>query len=243
MNRNGAAPYALPCRPHRAVSIPIDIVYTFERVLGPDFGSPAQTAFRFVDKVEAIDDNSVRFTLKSPNVDFPLLLGDPINVGLIIPHDRTLEELTAQPSGTGPFKLTEFLAGESATFVRNDNYWRAGLPYLDGVKHFYMPELATQVAALTSGTIDLIWQLNTESVAALEGNPDAVVTEVNSGFYQPIIMRLDQEPFTDVRVRQAFKYATVRAGMVQAVLQGKGVVGNDQPLPPPASLCCRLASL
>ncbi|MFZ4660782.1 MAG: ABC transporter substrate-binding protein [Caldilineaceae bacterium] len=209
-----------------------DVVYSFERILGPDFGSPAQTAFRFVEKVEAVDDYTVRFILKSPNVDFPLLLGDPVNVGVIIPHDRTPEALTAEPSGTGPFRLTAFVPGESATFTRNESYWRTGMPYLDEVKHFYMPEQATQVAALTSGTIDLIWQLTTESMATLTGNPDVVIEQVESGAYQPIIMRLDQEPFTDVRVRQAFKYATDRAGMVQGVLQGNGVIGNDQPLPP-----------
>jgi peptide/nickel transport system substrate-binding protein len=209
-----------------------DVVHSFERILGPDFGSTAQTAFGFVESVTATDDYTVEFRLKSVNVDFPLLLGDPINAGFIIPHDLTIEELTAQPSGTGPFRLTEFVPGESATFARYENYWRSGMPYLDGIQHFYMPELSTQVAALTSGTIDVIWQLTAETIPALEGNPDIVVEEVDSGSYQPIIMRLDQEPFTDVRVRQAFKYATDRPGMVQAVLQGRGVVGNDQPLPP-----------
>lgn len=209
-----------------------DVVYTFDRILGEDFGSPAQTAFQFIEKVEAVDDYTVRFLLKSPNVDLPLLLGDPINVGVIIPHDRTPEELTETPSGTGPFRLTEFLPGESATFTRNESYWREGMPYLDGVQHFYMPEIATQIAALTSGTIDMIWQLTVENLPNVEGNPDLVVVEVDSGAYQPIIMRLDQEPFTDVRVRQAFKYAIDRAGMVQGVLQGKGVIGNDQPIPP-----------
>lgn len=88
------------------------------------------------------------------------------------------------------------------------------------------------MAALSSGTVDLLWQLTAESVPALSGDSAVVVTEVASGFYQPIIMRIDQEPFTDGRVRQAFKYATDRQGMVQAVLQGQGVIGNDQPLPP-----------
>lgn len=213
-----------------------DVVHTFARILGPDFGSPAQGAFRFVEKAEAVDDGSpqgaVRFTLKSPHVDFPLLLGDPVNMALIMPHDRTVDELVAAPSGTGPFRFQEFVPGESLTVVRNESYWRPGQPYLDEVRFVVMPEMSNQVAALSSGTVDLLWQLTAESVPALSGDSAVVVTEVASGFYQPIIMRIDQEPFTDGRVRQAFKYATDRQGMVQAVLQGQGVIGNDQPLPP-----------
>ncbi|MBI1298539.1 hypothetical protein GC175_26700 [bacterium] len=209
-----------------------DVVHTFERILGPNFGSTAQTAFQFVESVTALDDYTVEFRLKSANVDFPLLLGDPVNAAIIIPHDLTIDELTVQPSGTGPFRLTEFVASESATFTRYESYWRSDMPYLDGIQHFYMPEISTQVAALTSGAIDVIWQLTAETIPALESTPSIVVEEVDSGSYQPIIMRLGQEPFTDVRVRQAFKYATNRPGMVQAVLQGRGVVGNDQPLPP-----------
>lgn len=219
-----------------------DVIHTFERILGPNFGSTAQTAFQFVESVTALDEYTVKFRLKSANVDFPLLLGDPINAAVIIPHDLTIEELTVQPSGTGPFRLTEFVAGESATFTRYENYWRNDMPYLDGVQHFYMPEISTQVAALTSGTIDVIWQLTAETIPALKSTPDIVVEEVDSGSYQPIIMRLDQEPFTDVRVRQAFKHATDRPGMVQAVLQGRGVVGNDQPLPPNHPFAADLAA-
>ncbi|MCB0129173.1 MAG: hypothetical protein KDE58_43200, partial [Caldilineaceae bacterium] len=191
-----------------------DVVHNFERILGEDFGSQAQTAFAFVAGAEAVDEYTVRITLSNPNVDFPLLLGDPINSLFIAPHDRTWEELATQPSGTGPFQLTEYLPGESATLIRNENYWQEGLPYLDALQFLYMPEAATQVAALTSGTIDLIWQLTTDSVDALAGDPNVVVEEVASGSYQPIVMRLDQEPFTDTRVRQAFKYATNREGMV-----------------------------
>lgn len=219
-----------------------DVVYTFERILGPNFGSTAQTAFGFVESVIAVDEYTVEFRLKSANADFPLLLGDPINAGFIIPHDLTIEELTAQSSGSGPFRLTEFVPGESATFERYENYWRSDMPYLDGIQHFYMPELSTQIAALTSGTIDVIWQLTAETIPTLEGTPDVIVEEVDSGSYQPIIMRLDQEPFTDVRVRNAFKYATDRPGMVQAVLQGRGVVGNDQPLPPKHPFAAELAA-
>ncbi len=209
-----------------------DVVHTFDRILGPDFGSTAQTAFQFVEGVTAIDEYSVEFRRKCAIVDLPLLLGDPTNAANIIPHDLSIEELSAQPSGTGPFRLTEFSPGEKASFTRYENYWRSGLPHLDGIQHFYMPEFSTQVAALTSGSIDMIWQLTAEIIPVLEGNPDLVVEEVQSGAYQPVIMRLDQEPFTDVRVRQAFKYAIDRPAMVQTVLQGRGVIGNDQPMPP-----------
>ncbi|MEZ4735998.1 MAG: ABC transporter substrate-binding protein [Caldilineaceae bacterium] len=207
-----------------------DVVYTFERILNPDLGAGVRSALTFIEGIEAIDDYTVRFLLNSPNVDLPLLAGMPDT--LIVPHDRTTEELAGEASGTGPFRIAEYMPGDHTTLVSNDAYWNEGIPYLDEIQHLYIPEMATQVAALTSGTIDVIWQLTSENIPLLETLPDASVEEVLGASYQPIIMQVDQAPFDDMRVRQALKYCVDRPGMMQAVLQGKGTVGNDQPITP-----------
>ena len=95
-----------------------------------------------------------------------------------------------------------------------------------------MSEPATQVAALTSGTIDLIVQIGVDSVAALEGTPDVEVLASNQGVYPIFVMRVDQKPFDDLRVRQAFKHALDRDALHKALMQGRGSVGNDQPVGP-----------
>ena len=207
-----------------------DVVYTFERILDPDLGSPARSVLGFVDRLEKVDDYTVNFYLKTPSADLPTSLGAVQN--RVVPHDRTAEQLAEEPLGTGPFTLAEYIPGDHTTLVRNEHYWEKDLPYLDKVRHVYMPEEATQIAALTAGSIDVMWQLGFENIPIVEKYPDTKVGEAPSGLYQDIVMRVTEEPFTDNRVRLALKYCVDREGMRQVVLRGRGDLGNDQPIPP-----------
>lgn len=207
-----------------------DVVYTFERILDEGFGSSFRSVLSSVERVEKVSDYVVSFHMKTPNADLDTILGSPM--AGIVPHDRKPEQLLEKPSGTGPFKLAEYAPGEHTKLVRNEEYWQKGLPYLDEVRQFYMPETATQVASLTGGTIDLLWQLSFENIAVVEGNPDVRIGEVRSGAYLPIVMKTTVEPFNDNRVRQALKYCVDRAGIRQVIASGHGDLGNDQPIPP-----------
>jgi peptide/nickel transport system substrate-binding protein len=207
-----------------------DVVYTFERILDPDLASPLRSPLSFLDRVELVDTYTARFHLNSANADLPLTLGAV--QARIVPHDRTVGQLEQDPTGTGPFKLADYEPGTHVRMVRNEDYWEEGLPYLEEVRQVYMPEEATQIAALTGGSIDMMWQLGFENLPQIEGHPDTVLGEARSGLYQPIVMRVTDEPFTDNRVRQALKLCVDRQDMRQAVSLGRGDLGNDQPIPP-----------
>lgn len=204
-----------------------DVVATFEPRLDPASGSRVATIFPFVDRVEAVDDTTVQFHLKSPYVDLAHILGV-----YIIPKDRSEEELTNEPAGTGPFRLAESLPGEQISVVRNEDYWQEGQPYLDEVRFVVMPESATRTNALLSGTLDLISEVDLESIAVLEEDARVRLIEGPAGSQTVFAMKVDEEPFDDVRVRQALKHCVDREAMIQTVLQGHGVVANDQSLPP-----------
>jgi len=208
-----------------------DVVYTFERLLDPKNAYPTAASFAFVDKVVAVDDNTVQFKLKSANVDFPLLLGDPFSGAFIVPHDRTTEQLTQATSGTGAYILKEYKMSEYSHLVRNPDYWRENSGYFDEIRHLYIADIATRVASLNSNELDVIFKLSS-SVMSTVNKEVAEVVSVISGGADPIVMSLAAEPFTDVRVRQAMKYLVDRQAMLQIVLQGQGVIGNDQHLSP-----------
>lgn len=207
-----------------------DVVYSYTRILDPALGSPTRTLLNGIASVTAVDEFTVLIQLTAP--DFSLiykLRWAPLS---ILPHDRSAEQLATAPSGTGPFMFVAHEPGTSMTFARNPNYWDADLPYLDEVHHLYLPESTTQIAGLTSDTLDVVTQLGVENIAALADNPLVKVHQGLASTYMVFAMRVDQEPFTDVRVRQALKLVMDRPGLVQGVLQGYGVVGNDQPIPP-----------
>jgi peptide/nickel transport system substrate-binding protein len=207
-----------------------DVVYTFERVLDPALGSPIRTNLTFLDGIEAVDDHTVLFRLNSPHVDFPTVVG--AYQLHIVPHDRTEEQLGSEALGTGPFRLAEFSPGDNIRFERNEEYWEEGLPYLDGLRQVHIPEQSTQIAALNGGTIEVMHDLGFESMSTVTADSTLKVAQSSSGSYQVIVMRVDQEPFTDNRVRQAMKLCCDRAAMLQVSVQGNGDMGNDQPVPP-----------
>ncbi|MCB0109399.1 MAG: hypothetical protein KDE53_25935, partial [Caldilineaceae bacterium] len=155
-----------------------DVVYSMEQLLNPDNAYIGAQGLSFVQGMAALDESTVEFTLSSPNMDFPIILATPQTSALIAPAGSTVETLNETSLGTGPFKLKEYLPGEQAIVVRNDSYWREELPYLDEIRLLLIPESAAQVAALTSGEIDLMWQLGTESIPALENVDGVEIVEV-----------------------------------------------------------------
>lgn len=215
---------------HGAAFTAQDVEYSINRLLDPALAAGVVGTLGAIDKMEIIDDFTIKFHLKAPNVVLPYILAGP-GIG-IVPHDRTTEDLRKEPAGTGAFILGERLPGERTVVKRNENYWDKERPYLDEVQLLVMPEVAGQVAALTSGTVDFIHQIGLESVTMLEGGTAVTVLESSQGVYPVFAMRVDQKPFDDLRVRQAFKHAIDRAALHQAMLQGRGAIGNDQPIGP-----------
>lgn len=128
--------------------------------------------------------------------------------------------------------LAERVPGERTVCKHNECYWDKERPYLDEVQLLMMPEPAGQIAAITSGTVDLIHSIGLESVPMLEGSPDVSVLESSQGNYPLFAMRADQKPFDDLRVRQALKHAVDRAALLTALMDGRGNIGNDQPIGP-----------
>lgn len=207
-----------------------DVVYTFERVLDPALGSPARTNVPYIESVEEVDTHTVRFHLSSPNAEFPSVMCT--YHFHIVPHDRTEQQIAEEALGTGPFRLVEYAPGDRIRFERNEDYWDEGLPYLDGLQQVHIPEQVTQLSALSAGSIDVMHNLGFENLATVEADPNLKVSQTPSGLYVPLVMRVSEEPFTDIRVRQALKLCVDRPGTLQLVTQGRGELGNDQPVPP-----------
>lgn len=215
---------------HGARLTATDVVYTFTRLLDPAVGSMLQPLLRFVDLVEAVDEYTVHFQLNSRNVDLPLLLAAP--QARILPHDYPAAQLLSQPSGTGPFLFVELLAGERISYARNPDYWAAAEIHLDELHHIAIPTFAAQVTALQQGAIDLLLDVASDRIDQLRATPAISVVEIASGRYQNLAMRVSEPPFDDLRVRQAIKACADRALLLQQAMNGRGTLGNDQPLAP-----------
>lgn len=205
-----------------------DVVFTFERVLDPKTGSPGRTAMGPIEKVEAVDDHTVRFRLSSPYADLPVNLG--VTFGRILPADRA-DKIVSEPSGTGPFRVVEFKPGERTRMVKFADYWDKPRPYLDELWQVNMPQHATQVASLSGNDVQMMFEVPVAFIGTLEKAPGVSVVGVKSTSFQPVVMVTDQKPFDDNRVRLAMKLLLDREAVIKAIWQGRGTVANDHPVP------------
>lgn len=215
---------------------PADVVFTFNRL--KELGSPAMSLLGDFE-VSASGDNEVTFTLAVANADF--LFGLSSRFALILKDGtaspNVLDESGANRyvnfNGTGPFILTDYKQGESATFAKNANYWWEGQPALDGIELIFIQDTLAQVDALRSGTVDFIFKLPISQVSVLENEAGITIVERPTNRHPVIRLRSD-EGFAgaDVRVRQALKHATDRELLNLDVEEGRGVVGNNDPIGP-----------
>jgi peptide/nickel transport system substrate-binding protein len=90
--------------------------------------NPRKTFYDNLDTVTANGDYEVTFHLKRSQPAFPMLLAG--GFAAITPCHQTPDETRQHPIGTGPFKFVEF----KPTLARNQDYWKPGLPYLDGIE-------------------------------------------------------------------------------------------------------------
>jgi peptide/nickel transport system substrate-binding protein len=133
----------------------------------------------------------------------------------------------SKPNGTGPFKYQSFTPGQQSTFVKNPNYWKPGLPYLDSVIIQDFADSASLQNALVASQIDAAGALEGAQLKVLSTNSSIKTVAAHSGAMTPFTMRVDQAPFNDVRVRQAFRLLVNRTQLITAALDGDAFAGVD----------------
>lgn len=211
-----------------------DVIYSLSRIKTLGLGGASNLAA--VAKMEAPDDHTVVFHLKAPAPDLPAFLADYHMCIVENNFDPAMKagysKFTTAPSGTGPFMLKDFVPGDHATAVRNPHYFEAPYPYLDAIKWVYLPQTTTQVAAIQSGQVDFVQVLGPADATPLMNASGLKVFILPTTGFLNMRMRSDRKPFSDPRVRQAFKYIVDRKAMDQLLVNGLSPIGNDQPISP-----------
>ncbi len=217
-----------------------DIRYTIERFLTLK-GNANAYMLKSLDKVEAVDKYTVKFTLKEPFAWFPDVLANPMAVCIIAKEcvDK-FGDLKKPESviGTGPWMLENYKPNVGLTFVRNPHYFVPGLPYIDRVEMVVDEDNASRMAAFLAGKYDLGWefpgQINRTDWVQIKDTlkqkrPNLKTLEFPANVMNHLSMRTDQKPFSDVRVRRAISHAIDRQGILDAVAEGVGVFNPPVP--------------
>jgi peptide/nickel transport system substrate-binding protein len=138
-------------------------------------------------------------------------------------------QMRTHPIGTGPFKFVEFKQNESIKLTRNPDYFKKGLPYLDGIEYTIIPNRATAVLAFVAGKIDATFP--TELTAALikdikSQDPTAVCEIGPINVSSNLILNRDKPPFDNADLRKALALSLDRKSFIDIIFQGQGDVGG-----------------
>jgi peptide/nickel transport system substrate-binding protein len=211
-----------------------DVVYSWQQYSDPKNASSALSAIGGVltpSGVKKVDAMTVAFHLEAPNGNFPYLVSSDTYNAIIVPKGTDFSKWQSTFLGTGAFKLKSYTQNVGAEFVANPSHWGGG-PYLDGTSFTFYTSQPPQILALQGGQVDVITQFVVQGAQGLLNNSSFTIIALKSSNHRELSMRNDLAPFTDVRVRQAVALSMDRAGMVAALLAGKGQLGNDSAFAP-----------
>ncbi len=198
-----------------------DVLYSLNRIQKNKF--PGAVSFGPINLAAAkiMDQRTLRIPFDHPFVVFADGLSQ-VTGNRMVPRGYNPKK----PIGTGPFKFKSIAPGDRSVFVRFDDYWQSGRPYLDSLVIIDFADETAQVNALQSGQVQLIDQLSASSVNTVKAAGGKVVVSKTDAFI-PFYMRVDTAPFNDVRVRQAMRLVADRNAFNQQLFGGLGKVGND----------------
>ncbi|MFY9187144.1 MAG: ABC transporter substrate-binding protein [Bacillota bacterium] len=211
-----------------------DVVFTFRRILedGAIAGqsSPRKGLLGPLEKVEKVDQYTVKFTLANPFPIFPQALVH----FQIVPKDYIEEvgdlEFAAKPVGAGPFKFKEGRLDDQIVLERFDEYY-GGSPEIPPVGAAparqvifrMMPEPTVRVAALKAGEVHIIQQVPPDLASALAADRNIQVKNVDGTRVYIVEMNCRKPPFDDVRVRRALNYAVDWDAILTSIYGGNGI--------------------
>ena len=120
--------------------------------------------------------------------------------------------------------------GVEARLSRNPDYWKSDRAHFDGLELLPIVDAAARQNALMSGEVDVIDRVDLNTVHLLQRAPNIKILSVSGTQHYTFIMDARADPFTDNNVRLAVKHAFDREELVEKILNGYGVVGNDHPI-------------
>jgi peptide/nickel transport system substrate-binding protein len=205
-----------------------DFIFTWEMAVSTSNTVATQYPYDMIESVTAPDPQTVVTTFTDPFAPWLANLWHGILPAHILrpvyEADGTIDNadwLRNPTVGCGPFVFAEWESGSYARFVRNENYW--GKPAkLDEIFIRFVPDDASQVAALKAGDAEMGTFIAYSDIPALKDAGLNIMTEPN-GYSEWMFLMVNEEKspaLWDVNVRKAIALALDRESIVRDLLLG-----------------------
>jgi ABC-type oligopeptide transport system substrate-binding subunit len=174
--------------------------------------------------VRTLDDSTLQIDLTEPAPYFHTIAYTwvfyPVKKEIVDKDPDGWWKTAANHIGNGPFKITDIQEDQKISFAANDDYWQ-GRPKLDGIEYVYVKDAAVALQAYQSGDLDIV-QLEPPQIPQVQADPTlskAYLAYPTASTYN-LAFNLNQEPFNDKKVREAFSYAFDRATYCKEIRSG-----------------------
>ena len=213
-----------------------DVKCTWDLILGKSEDklrtNPRKSWYRNLDSISTTND-TVTFHLKRPQPAFIALLASGYSP--VYPCHVPAPEMRQHPIGTGPFKFVSYKPNESIKLARNEQYWKEGRPYLDGIEWTIIPNRSTAILGFIAGKFDLTFPfgLTVPLMKDIQKEAPQGVCELQPANQSTnLIVNRDAPPFDNPEIRRAMALALDRRSFIQILAEGYGDIGSAMQPPP-----------
>jgi peptide/nickel transport system substrate-binding protein len=222
-----------------------DIAFSLRRTQTVRHGAGTYGPYaRAITGITVLGPHRIRLETGTP---YPQLLPDLTRLRIVsatVGPDAGVAEFNSGRAaiGTGPYRLVRYTPGERLEFTRNPGYWGQA-PLWDNVTFRPIINDSARLAALLSGTVDLIDKVPMADVARLRGDARVALFQHDGNrtmFLVPDTARettpfafdregrpLPRNPLQDLRVRRAISLAINRAGLTERAMEGLATPANQ----------------
>ena len=216
-----------------------DIKYTWE-IWMKDPKVNNRTGFSEIESIDLPNELTAVVHYKSIYAPYPLNFSDLMPKHLLEKEaDISKTDYVRRPLGTGPFKVTEFKAGDSITLEKNPNYrFAPEKPYLDKIIFKSVPSSEVALAQLKAGEVHAMWNLTESQTPEVEKDAALVLQAVPGPSVERMEMNTakneeNTDPNSvhpvlgDIEIRKAILYATPKQQLIDKLLFGKAKPGTS----------------
>jgi peptide/nickel transport system substrate-binding protein len=196
-----------------------DVKFTMDYIQNNVEAAYYRPFISMVEDVEIVDDYTVMLHLSAPNPD---MIGSLTLIAIV--KEGTEDLLDSMPIGTGPYKFVEWQPNEKTEFVKFENYWDEGKPYIDKFILRPLTDPKIQVANLESLTVQFVKDLPLEEFDALNENSDIELftTESSNTVVVLEIGQANNPALQNPKALEAMWYAMDRERINKSCFNGLG---------------------
>jgi peptide/nickel transport system substrate-binding protein len=193
----------------------------FARMADPANASPQAFNYASIESVEVVDDLNLIFHFS--NVD-PVMITKFAGYGAYITSPTAAMQEgfgTATTSGTGPYRVVEYVKDEQLTLEAWDGFWGAEKPLIKTIIYRIIPNDDTRLAEFMAGSVD-VFQLNVNQAGSVGGNPELEIVQVGSPTVMGLRLDAAQAPTDNKDVRNAIANAIDLQTIIDTIVSGYG---------------------